>query len=125
MTAIRNRRLMERLRNSAINLVSVVKPLNSTDRRHIKVQLITTVIVFFTLLLLTQLKPVINEKLEEIYQSIVALEKTGSPGAAKVIPCASHPGKNCAAGIFGNAIAQMHGCCGLLSNLSNTTNLNP
>ena len=116
---------MRRLRNSALRLISVEKVVGSADRRYIKAQLTITVIAACTLLLLIQLKPVINEQLEEIYQLIETLEKTGSPGAAKAIPCASHPGKNCAPGVFGNAIAQMHGCCGSVSSVGTTSSFNP
>ena len=116
---------MRRLRNSALKLISVEKVVGSADRRYIKAQLSITAIVVCILLVLTQVKPIINEQLEEIYQLIETLEKTGSPGAAKAIPCASHPGKNCAPGVFGNAIAQMHGCCGSVSSVGTTSDSNP
>ena len=116
---------MRRLRNNALSLISLRKVIGWADRRYIKAPLTVTAIVVCILLVLTDVKPAINEQLEEIYQLIETLEKTGSPGAAKAIPCASHPGKNCAAGVFGNAIAQMHGCCGSFSSVSNTGDSNP
>ena len=115
---------MRRLRNSTLRLISLKKVVSSVDRRYTKAQLTITAIVVCILLVLTQVKPVINEQLDKIYQLIEAIEKTGSPGAAKAIPCASHPGKNCAAGVFGNAIAQMHGCCGSVSSVGTTSDSN-
>ena len=116
---------MGRLRHSALRWITVAKGLTSIDRRRIKIQLTVTVVSFCTLLLLAQLKPVINEKLGQVYQLIGALEKTGSPGGAKALPCDSHPGKNCAPGVFGSSIAQMHGCCGSFSSVSNRSDSDP
>ena len=116
---------MEGLRNCGVHLVSVVKALLSADARHLQMQLTALAIVFCILIGLIQIKQDIREALLELHQLIYTLEKTGSPGAAKAIPCASHPGKNCAAGVFGNAIAQMHGCCGSFSSVSNTGDSNP
>lgn len=58
------------------------------------------------------MKSIVRTKLLQLQQPIMALDKTGTPGAAKVLPCETHPGKDCKDGTFGNAIAQMHGCCG-------------
>ena len=116
---------MERLRNSGVHLVSVVKALFSADARHLQMQLTAVAIVCCILIGLIQIKQQIRGALLELHQLIHALEKTGSPGAAKAIPCASHPGKNCAVGVFGNAIAQMHGCCGSFSTVSNMSDSNP
>ena len=116
---------MRRLRNNALSLISLRKAIGWADRRYIKAQLTVTAIVVCILFVLTQVKPVINEQLDKIYQLIETIEKTGSPGAAKAIPCASHPGKNCAPGVFGNVIAQMHGCCGSVSSVGTTSDSNP
>ena len=114
---------MERLRNSGVHLVSVVKALFSADARHLQMQLTALAIVFFILIGLIQMKQEIRGALSELQQPIYALEKTGSPGAAKAIPCASHPGKHCAVGVFGNPIAQFHGCCGPITSTTDNNNL--
>ena len=116
---------MEGLRNSGVHLVSVVKALLSADARHLQMKLTALAIVFCILIGLIQIKQDIREGFLELHQLIYTLEKTGSPGAAKAIPCVSHPGKNCAPGVFGNAIAQMHGCCGSVSSVGTASNFNP
>ena len=113
---------MERPRNSRVHLVSLLKALFSADARHLQMQLTALAIAVCMLIGIIQIKQEIRGVLLELHQLVYALEKTGSPGAAKAIPCASHPGKNCAVGIFGNAIAQMHGCCGLITSAAENNN---
>ena len=116
---------MRELRNRALHLGSVVKGLVSADARHLQMQLTALAIVVCMLIGIIQIKQEIRGVLLELHQLVYALEKTGSPGAAKAIPCDSHPGKYCAAGVFGNAIAQMHGCCGSFSSVSNMSDSSP
>jgi len=83
----------------------------------------TIVVAFICVLVVAvQGKMAIRVALLEFHQQIQALNKKGRPGAAKQIPCESHPGKGCAPGVFGNAIAQMHGCCGSASRLGSPIN---
>ena len=113
---------MERLRNRTLHLASIVRALFSVDARHLKIQLTALAIVFCILMALIQMKQVIRGALLELHTPIYALDKTGTPGAAKIIPCASHPGKACGTGVFANAIAQFHGCCGPIANTTGGSN---
>ena len=84
----------------------------SINAYNLRIRLAAVVIVGCIFIVLYQVKPFIQASLIELHQNIQKLEQTGNPGGAKPIPCESHPGQYCASGVFGSAIAQMHGCCG-------------
>ena len=83
-----------------------------TNVFNLRIRLAAVAIVGCIFIVVYQVKPFLQASLIELQQNIEKLEQTGTPGGAKPIPCESHPGKYCASGVFGSAIAQMHGCCG-------------
>ena len=108
-----------------LDFISRVKTLMLTYVVNLKIQLVAVAIVGCILIVLYQVKPLVQESLTELHQKIQKLEQTGNPGGAKSIPCESHHGKYCASGVFGSAIAQMHGCCGSVSSVGTTSDSNP
>ena len=98
-----------------------IRPVRRTfvlGQRPIKI-----ILICFLVAVLIHMKTNIRNLLVALYDPIKAIEITGAPGSAKEIPCTSHPGQNCGAGVFGSAIAQMHGCCGSFSSLSDGNGL--